>query len=194
MVVILIGIALSGISVVAASTFFTQQKQRSVSLMGDSEALTHYSMLLRQSWDDKKCLDLDDVKPTFLKVLPGGKPKEFPGIIQQKGKDRVGRVAQGETLKYMRNSLSKNYELDQFTIVQRSNVIGEDPGRVIADLRVTILDKVSKKKSSFTVPMLLDLDPSHKSIACMQKANAEEMCTKNLGKFDEKAAGQICAL
>lgn len=199
MVVILVGIALSGISIVAASTFFSQNRARSIGLMGDSEALTHWSMLLRQSFKEGKCLKLDDVKPNFLKTLPGGNPYEHSKVgAEETALARKGISRPNETLGYIRNSLPKNYELLKLSIVQRSNVIGEDPGRVVADLKVTIVDKINKtgKKNPtiFNVPMLLDLDETYKSIACMKTPDAKEMCAKNKGKFDENATDKICAM
>lgn len=196
MVVILVGIALTGISIVAASTFFSQNRVRSIALMGDSEALTHWSMLLRQSYKEGKCLQLDDVKPNFFKTLPHGIPYEHSKAgAEETALARKGISRPNETINYIRNSLPKNYELSKLSIVQRSNVIGEDPGRVVADLQVKIVDKTSKQRETiFTVPLLLDLDKAYKSIACMGTPNAQEMCAKNRGTFDENATDKICAL
>jgi hypothetical protein len=196
MVVIIVGLALSTISIGAASTFFVQKKRQAVSMQGDSEALNHWSLMLRHAFSDKSeknCLQLDDLKIAFDKHLVGGQPKVWTGRVERTAAERQSDgVNSTDKLSYIRNSMSKNYEIFDLAMIQRSGIIGEDPGRVLVDLRLRIVDKVSRKRSEFRVPMLLDLDRNRKSIGCMKKPTADEICEKNRGTFNELNTDTIC--
>jgi hypothetical protein len=194
MIVIIVGLALSTISIGAASTFFVQKKRQAVSLQGDSEALNHWSMMLRQAYGGK-CLDLDDLKVQFVKNLGSDK---YRVLAEKKEKTALqrqdGGIDPSDKISYVRNSMMKSYEIFDLSMIQRSNIIGEDPGRVLADLRLRIIDKSTKKRSELTIPMLLDLDKNRRAIACMKKPKADEICAKNKGTFNEKATDTICKM
>ncbi|RYZ60536.1 MAG: hypothetical protein EOP07_00280 [Proteobacteria bacterium] len=198
MVVIIVGLALSTISIGAASTFFVQKKRQAVSLQGDSEALNHWSLMLRHAFSDKSeknCLQLDDLKVAFDKSLGGKEYKIWPGKLE---KTAAQRQADGpnpdDKLSYIRNSMMKSYEIFDLAMIQRSGIIGEDPGRVLVDLRLRIIDRATKKRTEFKVPMLLDVGKDRKSIGCMQKPKADEICAKNKGTFNEKNTDAICKM
>ncbi|RZA26593.1 MAG: hypothetical protein EOP10_03130 [Proteobacteria bacterium] len=199
MVVLLVGMALSAISIAAASAFFVQSNTKAKALMGESESVAHLAILLKQSFTKDKCLELDMYKGRFLKSIkqPMVLTDEVPSSAPKAGSSSMDT----KSVALLRNTLGKSYDVVRMRMVQRSSVMGKDPGRVLADLQVQVTyrgapDAKKDKENSqvLIVPVLFDVDNAFLSIGCMNNPLASDICAKNQGKYDEKATDQVCNL
>ncbi|MES2744543.1 MAG: hypothetical protein V4655_03910 [Bdellovibrionota bacterium] len=200
MVVLLVGMALSAISIAAASAFFVQSNTKAKALMGESESVAHLAILLKQSFTKDKCLQLDMYKGRFLKSIKQSMvlTDEVPASAPKAG----SRSMDTKSVALLKNTLGKSYDVVRMQMVQRSGVMGKDPGRVLADLRVQVTyrgaseGKSKDKENSqvLIVPVLFDVDDTFLSIGCMNTPLASDICAKNQGKYDEKATDQVCNL
>ena len=202
MVVLLVGLALGAISMTAAAAFFLQSNTKAKALMGESESMTHLSILLKQSFNKQRCLELDIYKGQFKKqiVNPIILSDESPSSGPEQAKGGPKSTFNSESVSLLRNSIGKSYDISRVQMIQRTGVIGMDPGRVLADLKVGVVYRaqVAKKEKVepqiLTIPMLFDVDPNFKAIGCMQTPMPEDICKKNNGTFNAKATSQLCVL
>lgn len=162
LVVLLVGLALSAIGVAAASAFFIQTNAKAKVLMGESESLSHLALLLKQSFNHRQCLKLNVYQGRFRKSIAKMEilSDESPGKYSAKTPSKFNY----ESLSVINNAVGKNYDITRVQMVQRTGVMGRDPGRVLADLKleVTYKAKIAKKEKDdvqvLTVPLLLDVD------------------------------------
>ncbi|RYZ60784.1 MAG: hypothetical protein EOP09_20735 [Proteobacteria bacterium] len=125
---------------------------------------------------------------------------EVPPSTSQANKQASGSKFDEKGISVLKNSVGKNYEVTRVQMIQRTGIIGRDPGRVLADLRIQIVYKgqISDKKKDetqiLTIPLLFDVDETLATVGCMQRPNPVDICKKNNGTFDDKAPNQICAL
>lgn len=201
MVALLVGMALSAISVAAAAAFFVQTNTKAKALMGESESISNLALLLKQAFNERECLKLDIYKGRFTQKIaaPIILTDEVPATTAQTSKGGTSKFDE-KGISVLKNSVGKSYEVKRVQMVQRTSVIGRDPGRVLADLRIQIAFKgqISDKKKDetqiLTIPLLFDLDDTLMTIGCMQKPDPVEICKKNNGIFDDKAPISICSL
>ncbi len=209
-VVLLVGLALSAISIAAAATFFAQTNAKAKALMGKSESVTNLALLLKQSFNNRECLKLDIYKGRFA-------PKIKDSIIlsdeappstaaESRGKAVTPSKFNEKGLSALRNAVGKGVEVSRIQMIQRTSVIGKDPGRVLADLKVQVIYKgkeqyVQKNKGAekeepqtLTIPLLFDLDADLKAVGCMETPTVDSMCKKNNGEPISNGTTQACKL
>lgn len=200
LVVLLVGLALSAISVAAASAFFIQSNVKAKAIMGESESVTHLALLLKQAFNSKHCLKLDVYKGKFRKTVAGPEVLSDESILSAAAAVKASKPSSfnSNSLSILNNSVGRSYDISRVQMVQRTGIIGRDPGRVLADLKIEVVykAKVSKRESDgtqvLTVPLLLDVDNTFQAIGCMQTPIPMDLCTKNNGTFDGKSTSQIC--
>jgi hypothetical protein len=199
LIVLLIGLALSAISVAAASAFFVQSNAKAKALMGESESISHLALLLKQSFTKNKCLELDMYEGKFRKSIAG--PFILTSAVPAAAPKAGGHPMNDKSIALLKNALGKSYDVSRVQMIQRTGVMGRDPGRVLADLKVQVIyrgplegQKLKLEPQTLVVPLLFDVDDKFRAIGCMDKPLASEICNKNQGIFDEKATDQICAL
>ncbi len=209
-VVLLVGLALSAISIAAAAAFFAQTNAKAKALMGESESMTNLALLLKQSFNNRECLKLDIYKGKFASkikdpiILSDEAPP--PTSQERKGGNATPSKFSDKGLSALRNSVGKGFEVSRIQMIQRTSVIGKDPGRVLADLKIQVIYKgkdqfVQKSKAAdkiepqlLTIPLLFDLDSDFKAVGCMDTPGAEDICKQNNGTFNAKDNSQVCNL
>lgn len=202
MVVLLVGLALSAISVAAAAAFFIQSNAKTKQLMGESESIADLSILLKSSFNAKSCLKLDMYKGRFRKQINSPLTLTDVSPAQAKRGSNDMAMINPASLNLLRNSVGKSYDVTRIQMIQRTSVIGKDPGRVLADLKVQLSYRTSPDQKKIkledpavlTIPILFDVDNNFAAIGCMQTPQPDDICSKNNGSFNAKATDQICSL
>ncbi|MBC7659278.1 MAG: hypothetical protein H7249_06175 [Chitinophagaceae bacterium] len=203
-VALLVGIAMSVISVAAAGSFFIKNLKLSTAIEGEAEAMSNYSLLLKQTYTGPKTIE--DPNGTGAIILD---PRGRAWCLDLVGTDFNGFNSNGTStpvqpsrLQIMSDSgpnQKKKYSVVGLNVVKRSNPMGTDPRRILADLVVTLdlkgyeksatVDSSGSgsgatKRRTFKVPMLIDLDSSNRPKSCQQPLTTQEMCRVSGGQFN----------
>ncbi len=187
---LLIGLALSAISILAVTQFYFRSLADSRDTMGNTDAVGHWGLILHDSLSSGNCLSVDFLKASFKKSI-GGSPK----VVGSWNATQLKTAKLKDKMVSLLPTGASSYKVSSLTMIQKSNVIGTDPGRVFAEVEISYVTsgnaaKPTGKIYKLTVPALFDLDPSMKAKACLKLPTPQEMCTQTGHKWN--GGGNAC--
>lgn len=203
LIALMMGAAIFGFALVMISNFFLQSKLQARVLQSEADTLAHSAVILRQAITDN-CSRLAVLKTTFLPTITEPtivkersdlSSEEATSLmtIMNKPKSPLAK-ANGGVKAPSQLAPTSSYSLTKIAIVQKSNILGKSPARVLAELKVNGLNNANKKPWQFTVPLVFDLDNMGGIDDCLRDPDVSQMCKERGGSYTDEDYEKPCAI